>query len=45
MPSLPVQLPPVKLKRSHNPLREVFFFLVAFVAMFSGAMLGLDVLL
>jgi hypothetical protein len=45
MPKLPVELPTVKLERRGSPLREIFFFLVAFAAMFGGAMLGLDVIL
>jgi hypothetical protein len=42
---LPVQLPPMRLQRRGGPLREIFFFLVAFGAMFGAALLGLDLLL
>ena len=45
MPRLPVELPAVKLERRGTPLREVFFFMVAFAAMFGGAMLVLDLIL
>ncbi len=45
MRELPVRLPPVTLERRGGPLRELVFFLVAFAAMFGGAMLALDVLL
>lgn len=45
MRELPVRLPPVTLERRGGPARELFFFLVAFAAMFGGAMLALDVLL
>ncbi|MDP2763555.1 MAG: hypothetical protein Q8O54_01815 [Brevundimonas sp.] len=44
MRSLPVQLPPVRLDRRGGKLRELFFFLVAFSAMFGGALLALDLL-
>jgi hypothetical protein len=44
MRSLPVQLPPMTLERRGSPLRDAFWFLVAFAAMFGGAMLGLDLL-
>ena len=44
MRELPVKLPPMTLERRGGPLREIFFFLVAFAAMFGGAMLGLDLL-
>jgi len=33
------------LERRGSARREVFWFLVAFAAMFGGAMLGLDLLL
>lgn len=45
MRQLPVKLPPVRLERRGSPVREVFFFLVAFGAMFGGALLALDLLL
>ena len=45
MRELPVRLPPVTLERRGHPLRDLVFFLVAFAAMFSGALLGLDLLL
>ena len=45
MRELPVRLPPARLERRGGPLREAFFFLVAFTAMFGGALLGLDLLL
>jgi|GEM_PF-1078697 len=41
---LPVQMPPMRLERRGGPLREIFFFLVAFGAMFGAALLGLDLL-
>lgn len=44
MSQLPVRLPPVRLERRGGPLREAFFFLVAFAAMFGGALLALDLL-
>ncbi|WP_374514675.1 hypothetical protein [Brevundimonas sp.] len=44
MRELPVRLPPATLERRGGPVREVFFFLIAFAAMFGGAMLALDVL-
>ena len=44
MRDLPVRLPPATLERRGGPVRELFFFLVAFAAMFGGAMLALDVL-
>lgn len=44
MRSLPVQLPPMTLERRGSTRREIFWFLVAFAAMFGGAMLGLDAL-
>jgi hypothetical protein len=42
MRDLPVRMPPMRLERRGSPLREIFFFLVAFAAMFGGALLGLD---
>lgn len=44
MTKLPVELPPMTLERRGGPLREISFFLVAFAAMFGGAMLGLHLL-
>ena len=44
MRNLPVQLPPMTLKRRGGKLRELFWFLVAFGAMFGAALLGLDLL-
>lgn len=44
MRSLPVRLPPMTLERRGSPLRDIFFGLVAFAAMFGGALLGLDLL-
>ncbi|WP_332656378.1 hypothetical protein [Brevundimonas sp.] len=45
MRSLPVQMPPMTLERRGGPVREIFWFVIAFAAMFGGAMLGLDLLL
>ncbi len=45
MRELPVRLSPAALERRGGPLRELLFFLLAFAAMFGGAMLALDVLL
>lgn len=42
MRQLPVQMPPMRLERRGGKLREVFYFLVAFAAMFGAALLGLD---
>lgn len=42
MRQLPVQMPPMRLQRRGSTLREIFYFLVAFGAMFGGALLGLD---
>ena len=42
MRTLPVQLPPMRLHRRGSPLCEVFYFVVAFSAMFGGALLALD---
>ena len=44
MSSLPVKLPPMTLERRGGPWREVFYFLVAFGAMFGAAMLCLILL-
>lgn len=44
MRGLPVQMSPMRLERRGAPLREVFFFLVAFGAMFGAALVGLDLL-
>ena len=45
MRELPVQLPPVvRLERRGGVLREIVFFLIAFGAMFGGALLGFDTL-
>ncbi len=45
MSRLPVELPPMTLERRGSARREIFYFLVAFAAMFGGAMLGLNLLL
>jgi hypothetical protein len=45
MRSLPVQMPPMTLERRGGPVREIFWFVIAFAAMFGGALLGLDLLL
>lgn len=44
MSRLPVELPPMTLERRGGARREIFYFLVAFAAMFGGAMLGIDLL-
>jgi hypothetical protein len=44
MSRLPVELPPMTLERRGSARREIFWFLVAFAAMFGGAMLGIDAL-
>ncbi|MCS6627547.1 hypothetical protein N0B44_32050 [Roseibacterium beibuensis] len=44
MSRLPVELPPMTLERRGSARREIFYFLVAFAAMFGGAMLGIDAL-
>lgn len=44
MSNLPVQLPPMTLERRGGKLRELFWFLVAFSAMFGAALLGLNLL-
>ena len=45
MRSLPVQMPPMTPERRRHRLSDILWFLIAFAAMFGGAMLGLDVLL
>lgn len=45
MSNLPIQLPPMRLERRGSVRREIFYFVVAFAAMFGGAMLGLNLLL
>ncbi len=42
---LPVQMPPMRIQRRGGTLREIFWFLVAFAAMFGAALLGLDLLI
>ena len=42
MRELPVRMPPMRLERRGGPLREIFYFLVAFAAMFGAALLGLN---
>ena len=44
MRNLPVQLPPMTLERRGGKLRELFYGVVAFAAMFGGALLALDLL-
>lgn len=44
MSNLPVQLPPMRLQRRGSARREIFYFLVAFSAMFGSALLALDLL-
>jgi hypothetical protein len=44
MTRLPVELPPMTLHRRGSARREIFYFLVAFSAMFGAAMLGIDLL-
>ncbi|MBF0665763.1 MAG: hypothetical protein IR159_09540 [Brevundimonas sp.] len=44
MTRLPVELPPMTVERRGSAGREIFCFLIAFAAMFGGAMLGLDLL-
>mgnify|MGYP001617252741 CR=1 FL=1 len=44
MRDLPVKLAAPKLKRRGGPWREAIFFLIAFLAMFGGALLALDLL-
>lgn len=45
MTRLPVEMPVMTLQRRGSARREIFYFVVAFAAMFGGAMLGLDLLL
>jgi len=42
MRQLPVQMPPMRIERRGATLRDIFYFLVAFAAMFGAALLGLD---
>lgn len=44
MRDLPVKLAAPKLKRRGGPWREAVFFLMAFLAMFGGAVLALDLI-
>ena len=44
MSKLPVRLGAPKLDRRGGPWREAAFFLIAFLAMFGAAALGLDLL-
>ena len=44
MSRLPVELPPMTLERRGSARREIFYFLVAFAAMFGAAMMGIDAL-
>ncbi len=44
MRRLPVEMPPMRLQRRGGTLREIFYFLVAFAAMFGAALLALDLL-
>lgn len=44
MSKLPVRLGAPKLERRGGPWREAVFFLIAFLAMFGAAALGLDLL-
>jgi hypothetical protein len=41
---LPVQMPPMRLQRRGGALREIFWFVIAFGAMFGAALLGLNLL-
>ena len=45
MRELPVRMPPMRLQRRGSARREIFYFLVAFAAMFGAAMLALDLVL
>ena len=45
MRELPVRMPPMRLQRRGSARREIFYFAVAFAAMFGAAMLALDLLL
>ena len=44
MRELPARLPPPPIVRSGGPWRDAIFFLIAFMAMFGGALLALDML-
>ena len=44
MRELPVRLPLPPTPRRGGPWRETVFFLIAFVAVFGGVLLGLDLL-
>ncbi|GAA0629591.1 hypothetical protein GCM10009422_28840 [Brevundimonas kwangchunensis] len=44
MRELPIKLPPVRLERRGSVVREIFYFAVAFVALFGGAVLAFEVL-
>ncbi len=44
MRELPARLPPPPVLPRGGPWREAIFFLVAFLAMFGGALLALDML-
>lgn len=44
MSRLPIELPPMTLERRGSARRDIFYFLVAFAAMFGAAMLGIDLL-
>ena len=45
MRELPVQMPPMREPVRRTPVRDAFFFCVAFAAMFGSSLLGLDLLL
>ena len=44
MRELPVRLPPMRLERRGSTVREIFYFIVAFGAMFGAALLGFDLI-
>lgn len=44
MRELPARLPPPPVSHRGGPWREAIFFLVAFLAMFGGALLALDMM-
>jgi len=44
MRELPARLPPPPVSPSGGPWRDATFFLIAFLAMFGGALLVLDLL-
>lgn len=44
MSRLPIELPPMTLERRGSARRDIFYFFVAFAAMFGAAMLGIDLL-